>query len=97
MFSGHVFTFEEVYIEAVHKTGYWYSALLIGSCLFDITGHVINSSNSNNHTQCVFQMILSSTGIITYVTNRKHVTDYFLYYVMDCINTVCMFVLFSSP
>ena len=25
------------------------------------------------------------------VTNRKHcVTDYFLYYIMDCINSVCV-------
>ena len=32
------------------------------------------------------------------VTNRKHcVTDYFLYYIIDGINSVCMCVLFSSP
>ena len=38
----------------------------------DITGHVINSSNSNNHTQCVFQITLSSTGIITYSSFHMH-------------------------
>jgi hypothetical protein len=33
-----------------------------------------------------------------HATNRKHcITDYFLYYVIDCINGVCMCVLFSSP
>ena len=50
------------------------------------------------HTRMVSPCFQSSVYSLTSVTNRKHcVTEYFLYYVMDHINSVCMFVLFSSP
>ena len=38
----------------------------------DITGHVLNISNSSNHTQCVFQVTLSPVGKVTYYSFNLH-------------------------
>ena len=38
----------------------------------DVTGHIINVSNSNNHTQCVFQLTISPTGNFTYYSFHMH-------------------------
>ena len=38
----------------------------------DITGHVLNISNSSNHTQCVFQVTLSPAGKVTYYSFNLH-------------------------
>ena len=38
----------------------------------DITGHVLNISNSSNHTQCVFQVTFSPTGKVTYHSFNMH-------------------------
>ena len=38
----------------------------------DITGHVLNISNSSNHTQCVFQVTSSPSGKITYNSLNMH-------------------------
>ena len=38
----------------------------------DIAGHVLNISNSSNHTQCIFQVTLSPTGKVTYYSFNMH-------------------------
>ena len=38
----------------------------------DITGHVLNISNSSNHTQCVFQVTLSPIRSATYYSFNMH-------------------------
>ena len=38
----------------------------------DITGHVLNISNSSNHTQCVFQVTLSPIRSVTYYSFNMH-------------------------